>query len=75
MKHVKFCYLTFYLRGKVDEIIGKAKNYIELFHQQYSLTLLEKTSNNEIESSQSSIDVNKGNVNVVKIILDKNKEY
>ena len=46
---------------------------MELFHQQYSLTLLEKTSNSG-ESSQNSKDVDKDNANVVKIVLNKNKE-
>ena len=47
---------------------------MELFYQQYSSRLLDNTSNSVIESSQNSKDVDKGNANVVKIVLNKNKE-
>ena len=74
LEYMKFCYSKFYHSTKVDEIIGKVKHFMELFYQQYSSTLLDNTSNSVIESSQNSKDVDKGNANAVKIILNKNKE-
>ena len=47
---------------------------MELLDQQYSSTLLDNISNSVTESSQNSKDVDKGNANVVKIVLNKNKE-
>ena len=74
LKYVKFCYSKFYHSTRVDEIIGKVKHFMELFYQQYSSTLLDNASKSVIESSQNSKDVDKGNANVVRIVLNKNKE-
>ena len=71
---MKFCYSKFYHSTKVDEIIKKVQHFMELFYQQYSSTLLDNTSNSVIESSQNSKDVDKGNANAIKIVLNKNKE-